>query len=464
MAKYSAINIGPIVKTLGMARKPRELWAASYMFSYLMSRIVDVLKKKEFKIISPATPDENASKKFGLYPDRVYFEGVVDPIIIEDVVNQVSNEIKIDKDYFNVMICTTSANSANEAIVALNKKADLKELFVKATTDECEKKVRALIKKKYGSPLFPIALEGLKKYDIDTIEEIAKGDDSDYSYTNYFCVVQADGDCMGTTIASADEETIKKISEALLAFGTEAIKKIDKYADKTLPLYAGGDDLLFIVPVVGKNSNIFDLIKEIDEIFADKVKAVVSNTSMSYGVSINYCKYPLYEALEEARHQLFDVAKHVPGKNALAWDFRKHSGGAFTGAFSKDSNSDSIYSKFLEIIKGSSVNESVVSSVSHKIRNNESLLGLWADADPSTVKIRNAAFFERYMDRFDRKNVEVKVYKQACLDLLNACYLQTGTAADDSKTPKKRIESIVQNMYGILRTAKFVKGENQHEQ
>lgn len=29
--KYAAINIGPIVDTISMARKPRELWAARYI-------------------------------------------------------------------------------------------------------------------------------------------------------------------------------------------------------------------------------------------------------------------------------------------------------------------------------------------------------------------------------------------------------------------------------------------------
>ncbi|MDR2511860.1 MAG: hypothetical protein LBC89_05325, partial [Bacteroidales bacterium] len=36
MNTYTAISIGPIYKTLTMARKPLEIWAASYLFSYLM--------------------------------------------------------------------------------------------------------------------------------------------------------------------------------------------------------------------------------------------------------------------------------------------------------------------------------------------------------------------------------------------------------------------------------------------
>ena len=45
--KYTAISIGPIIKTLAMARKPRELWAASYLFSYLMKCIYTAAEDAE---------------------------------------------------------------------------------------------------------------------------------------------------------------------------------------------------------------------------------------------------------------------------------------------------------------------------------------------------------------------------------------------------------------------------------
>ena len=57
--KYTGINIGPIVDTLSLARKPKELWAASYMFSYLMERILKAVKDKGLRIVSPAEPSDN---------------------------------------------------------------------------------------------------------------------------------------------------------------------------------------------------------------------------------------------------------------------------------------------------------------------------------------------------------------------------------------------------------------------
>jgi CRISPR/Cas system-associated protein Cas10 (large subunit of type III CRISPR-Cas system) len=53
---------------------------------------------------------------------------------------------------------------------------------------------------------------------------------------------------------------------------------------------------------------------------------------MSFGISVNYEKYPLYEA----RGLLFDTAKKMGGKNAIAVSVRKHSGRKFGFVLKKD--------------------------------------------------------------------------------------------------------------------------------
>lgn len=57
---YSAINIGPIISTLGIARKPRELWAASFLFSHLMKCIYAEAEQAKAVIISPAMLNFNS--------------------------------------------------------------------------------------------------------------------------------------------------------------------------------------------------------------------------------------------------------------------------------------------------------------------------------------------------------------------------------------------------------------------
>lgn len=448
MAKYTAINIGPIIKTLSMARRPRELWASSYMFSHLMKCIIRMLPKD--RIISPAF-DENMNPKMGLYPDRVFVIGEVDEVSIKNVVEQYCKDLGIIDDYLNVMFAKVDeCGSYSEAIKALNQKLDLKELFEKAVSGECEDKVKKLISMSENSPLFKIAFDS-NRYPIDTIQEVASNGNkpSLYSYSNYFCIIQADGDNMGKIISGAKDDKVKEISNALLEFGQNAVKCIEEYSTCNMPLYAGGDDLLFVVPVVGNEKNIFELIEEIDNLYED-VKRVADNnefkTTMSYGIAINYEKFPLYEALDSARTQLFDIAKNVKGKNAIAWELRKHSGGAFAGALSK--NDKALYKAFKNVIDASGADNNMVSAVAHKIRANEGLLRLWL-AD-EYYQQRNENFFEKFMDGLNND------YKKAALKLLNEMYA-------DAKEKAIGIESLVQTMYGMLRTAKFVKGETSND-
>ena len=42
--KHTAITLGPIYKTFMYAKKTRELWAASYLFSYLMKTLIVAFK------------------------------------------------------------------------------------------------------------------------------------------------------------------------------------------------------------------------------------------------------------------------------------------------------------------------------------------------------------------------------------------------------------------------------------
>lgn len=494
---YSAINIGPIVKTLGLARKPRELWSASYLFSFLMKCIIEKLPQ-EISIISPFKIENSEKNGIGLYPDRLFVKGKLEYESIEPVVKEVSEKTGIPQEYFNVMLITADFTKDSEAIEVLNKTFDRMELFNRTT--EYKDKVASLISKKYKSPLFDDAFEK-NKFKIPTLAEIASiqlstinkdkwksarkyeqeeegstlpenfkivNEDAFYkklkeefptdikSYHKYICVVQADGDNVGKTVSHKElkEGKVKEISEALLQFGKNAKEAINNFGG--LPIYAGGDDLLFIAPVVGKdNTSILSLLDKLNnESFkpvVDKVegyglkddKGNLIKASLSFGVSINYYKHPLYEILQNAQHLLFCEAKNRDlGKNAIALDFRKHSGGAFKLVYSK--NNKELDDAFKKLIQKSDVEESEVSAISHKIRGNKDLILLWYKEEPTIVEIRNLNFYKKFLEL---KEDEKDTYKTATLEVLNELY----------KTSKG--ESIVQNMYSMLRLAKFIKGE-----
>lgn len=512
--KYTAINIGPIIKTLGMARKPRELWAASYLFSYLMKRIIGVLPQKD--IISPAIFDENEKNGVGLYPDRVFVKGDVRYETLKPAIEKFAETVGLPASYFNVMLVSDEYDKDSAAIKDLNGLLDRMELFNMADEEKVSDIVRRFLIKDNNAMLVEDAFKG--KFPKETLGEIAavelqpdkeksenkvtedqwknfvsalKSDDKEESakaykkmpkdklksYHKYICVVQADGDNVGKTVSHSQlsDGKVKEISKALLEFGKIAKQKIEDFGG--LPIYAGGDDLLFVAPVVGKNGqNILELLEDLNDISFKGAKEKVREcgllslddydkpegqrvpedkktpieASLSFGVSISYYKYPLYEALESARNQLFDKAKHVDGKNAIALDWRKHSGGAFAFEFSK--SKDELKKTFDDMIEASEkkVEESVVSAVAHKIRENEGLMKLWIDSD--NYKKRNSNFFQKYLEHQPNKEENNKSasdkYKDAALNLLNELYkIETD------------ISKLTQTMYGMLRLAKFIKGE-----
>lgn len=526
MTTYTAINIGPIVSTIQMARRPRELWAASYLFSHLMKCIMKSIPQRE-DIISPFYNEGMIDKKLGvgLYPDRLFVKGSISYNTIQTAIQEVADSVGLSKDYFHVMVITEDCGGDSEAIHELNRKLDYLELCSIATHSVTEDSVLQLIKKKWSSPLFQEAFKN-EKYNVKMLSEYASAqlaanddiqkdweeaknkakveemtlelipeefreyfkDEGDFykhlkqkigkrlkSHHKYICIVQADGDNMGSTVShkQLNEGKVKEISEALFHFGVDAKDKIENYGG--LPIYAGGDDLLFIAPVVGKTKredgrweNILDLLEALNDKSFRGVSEVVKTcnlkkdgklieASLSFGVSITYYKYPLYEALESARKLLFEKAKNVEGKNAIALDWRKHSGSTFSMSFSK--TNPELVSKFEAVIKQSQVEETLVSAVAHKIRNNEGLLKLWMGTEESTFTERNKAFFEKYMEYDSDKTDNESLYKRSALDLLNELYKTKVNLQMSEKQENENISGIIKTMYAMLRMAKFINGE-----
>lgn len=523
LMRYTAINIGPIVGTIILARKPRELWSASYLFSLLMECIIDKLKATGKNILSPASIDVvyNPYKKVGLYPDRVFVEGIKDDEEIENIVVDALDEFTkvtgIDRDYVNIMYVSIESETGKDVIKNLNYYLDCVELVNRPISDNSRVAVLNLIQEKNNSALFKHASgdinwnipffaeiathklskiegnkallwmkyrdeecapekenEGLENTEDEFYQKIKSTFKEEYrSYYKYICVVQADGDNMGRIVSALDMGKVEDLSTALLEYGSTASRMIEQYGG--LPIYAGGDDLLFIAPVISdteyeieengednkkKVDNIFELLEAIDAGYKSKVgkkveelwkgkQEPVIHTSMSYGLSISYYKYPLYEALNTARELLFDTAKKVSNKNAVAWCLRKHSGSSFVGAFSKNTLPGSVYTLFKELMK-CSADEALVSAIAHKLRTHEDLLTILRYAD----RYRIDAFYQKIMEE---STADDKSYVGTTRRLFVA--LLDSYAKLKDKDEDKEMSKILKQMYGMLRTAKFINGE-----
>ena len=467
--KFSAINIGPIIATLGMARKPRELWAASFLFSHLMKSIYAEAEKANAVIISPAKPEIDKNK-VGIYPDRIYIKGETDIKNIireaiwtfyEDLYNAGKRSTNNpDLDYFNVMSATCEAEKESEAIATLNQKLDILELCNYAADKDAAQTIYNIISKKAFSSLFELA-SGEDKLPIPELEKIASiqrnghPEIKEKSHHRYFCIVQADGDNVGKTVSHKElkDGEVLKISKELVAFGIKASQIIAEFGG--LPIYAGGDDLLFVAPVIGKDgTHIFSLLDAIEKDAFKGVQDVVSSlglkdkddnkieASLSFGVSISYYKYPLYEALESARNLLFGKAKNIKQKKAVAWSLRKHSGGTFDAAFSlKD---ETLKKQFATLINATTDNDTV-SAVAHKLRQEEALVDVVL---ASRNQDRLDALFDKVLE-FDKDKAD---YFNAVKTIMPTLYELVGR------------DGYIQTLYSLLRTAKFIKGEDLHDE
>lgn len=410
--KYIALTIGPIIETLSLGRKTAEIWAASYLFSSFMKGIIDDLRKKELEFIIPYVEDDDIFKdkdkdnSIGLFHDRFILTTKTVTLKEVDIIVQthkdalavmIASSIKQDEEkvkaYINQYLQTYLVeldDTFENPILEISDILDSVELHVPfVETDKDYMRLflnrdivlnSSMAKKAFGSnPSFP-SIPEIAARDIEL--KLKKDDDDSNAYKQvenekyfkqtykYIAIVHADGDNLGSYIKGQDDPAV--VSKRLFDFDTKAVIQIEDYGG--VPIFVGGDDLLFFAPVLNKEETIFDLIDKLSTLYRDEMKS--DDTTLSFGVSITYYKYPLYEALEQSRNALFDKAKKYPDvdnptKNAIHISARKHSGQSFEVTVCK---ADDSYTAFRDLLKDVLVNAlELPHSIHHKLEGYEPL-------------------------------------------------------------------------------------------
>lgn len=488
--KYIALTLGPIGRVIDLAESTKELWAASYFFSYLAKNIIKDFAATEADLSNFLLPmiDQSMFKPAegaGLFPDRYIFkskEGDFQLLIdkVDSVLSDVASNIcKLTKEkvfakdvksfllsylkiYFFEMefendvkpreiiqTCEKQLaflemqDSFNPTIK--DKSNYLQELFRKVNGNILRKDKRFhgfegsfLSNDAYGkteSKLFESVIEisaaDLKpklsegsilnekdeSLDSDIQDQILKSKDL-RPYHKYIAIVKADGDSIGKALEQIDDTRL--LSKGLLEFNKEVVSIISEYKGK--PVYIGGDDLLFFAPVCVRAGDayktIFDLIKEIDNCFKACLKRNVGKLdkypTLSYGVSISYYKYPMFESLDNAGYLLDSIAKgkkkreclkkgdvadgvvNLLPKNNLTFSLQKHSGQVLSTTIHKDLIP--LFNRFVKLISskiGVSDSEEdlqFISSVMYKIREMSPLIEFMMKESNKKELIHN--FFE----------------------------------------------------------------------
>ena len=438
--KYIALTLGPITRTIEMAENTRSLWAASYLFSYLGKEIIEPFMNREFLL--PFISKEMFEKNFkgaGVFPDRYIFKaekGDFDKLTdhVKEVIHELASKI-VDKTNYHGKEIEEFLRSYLK-VYSFEKDFDISD--EKAIKESCEKSLALLEMQDSVVPMvddsklflnilfdrvtgsFLAKDAGLEK-GFPTIVKISSGDNVEtpqYPYQRYIAVVKADGDSMGKAFEKTNDANA--LSEALFEFNTKAIEIIRNDFDG-LPVFIGGDDLLFFAPIFTKNGSVFSLLQCLDKAFHESIsektdlKKQEEHPTLSFGMSISYFKYPMFEALELA-DRLLTKAKAGDGeKNNIVFSILKHSGQTRAALLHKGNvetlkEFNTFVNDYIKIIEGREdnkedekeedikKNKKMLASVMHGLRENEPLLSVAIKQDKT---LKN--FFDNNFNESEHK-------------------------------------------------------------
>jgi CRISPR-associated protein Cmr2 len=464
---YLALTIGPIYKTLKDAKKTRELWGGSYLFSYVMKQIIAEFQEREFVV--PYIKDKSifdSGKEIGLFHDRFIFEaqeGDREAVEkrVEEVLHYLSEDTKVDynflNSYFQISIVEKTLEEGANPILEMTPLLDTAELFVEVAQYK-ENKLTKMLKgnngfltkeafgEKKSFPSLPeIAMRDIEEVNVKALlkdDELEVYENSELKpllkpYHKYYAIVHADGDSMSKVVEKLKgREAFQEFSKKLFTYGEASHKIIKAYGGETI--FAGGDDLLFFAPVVSGDQTIFELCDKISQGFNQEFKG--TEATLSFGISIQYYKFPLYEALEKSRTLLFVDAKSKP-KNNIAFSVTKHSGQTFKSIIHKEGELYENFRLFSSNLQGGEDIDNFLHSIHHKIESNKPLL---KEIASSKEQLQN--FFDNYFNEEVHK--EYRVFFEQLVTFIYESY----RVAKEGENPLDKV-------YATLRFIKFVQGD-----
>ncbi|MCD4793397.1 MAG: type III-B CRISPR-associated protein Cas10/Cmr2 [Bacteroidales bacterium] len=334
--KYTAITIGPIYKTFMYAKKTRELWTASYLFSYLMKKLILALKDadKNIDIIIPFTDEDLLTSKneTGLFPDRLVFQTNIKFEDIKNIIDkeleriafQITLHLNIDdtdyfKNYFQVYAVEKEFEKGTlkrDIVKNLFDTLDVLELQQKFEHQEPTTNIQSFLTKaslKNGEEHSFLMQDAREDKDIEKFQsiieisayEIIESLNEEDKVKFYEKLKQSfsnnksnDNDLI-KFLKNKNKDTFRTHHKylAILQIDGDSFGIINQFLDDTdyqkfseslanysleikdiikdyggLPVYIGGDDVLAFVPVRNKEQNIFTILEDIDKVFNEEFK------------------------------------------------------------------------------------------------------------------------------------------------------------------------------------------------
>ncbi len=151
----------------------------------------------------------------------------------------------------------------------------------------------------------------------------------------FYAILFMDGDNLGDTIRDLGEGGTRELSEDLAKFTRKVAGTGKKdgtvYRHNGFLIYAGGDDVLAILPLEDAMACASELRRDYLSSFSDKLKSG-GNVSISAAITYAHMKLPLTAILKDTFRLLVDVAKDGTGRDAIACRVWKPGGEQLTWA------------------------------------------------------------------------------------------------------------------------------------
>ncbi len=207
--------------------------------------------------------------------------------------------------------------------------------------------IQTLVKEALKSDQLRAATSNLNSGLDKICKSLGQRDSGPCRASEFYAVLRMDGDRIGEQIRERKEV----IKEALFTFTSNVAKSFDHRAENAIHgvlVYAGGDDVLAIVPA----QDAIEAALRLREIFLDAFEFHIPGNREQAGFTISasivyahFKRSPLSMVLRESEHYLDAVAKNETGRNAIAIALLKPGGVACDWASTFESNGGRV--KFL---------------------------------------------------------------------------------------------------------------------
>ena len=226
---------------------------------------------------------------------------------------------------------------------------------------------------------------------------------------SYYVLLLMDGDRLGQMLRYEDQ---RAVSRALLSF-TGMVKdciNLPQYSGVTI--YAGGDDVLALLPL----GNAIACAQKLYSLFTECFTAESISATASTAVIYAHHQVPLRTVLAEAHHQLESVAKEINGRDSLALAVLKPSGVTASWVSCWRYGTSEPVAGMQQLV-GKLAKESIARSFFYKLRDR---YGFFSDDLPENIQLNKLLVAELMQSR--DKTISLSEAEKVINVLLQACH------------------------------------------